>query len=76
MSNMPSIHKQKVSLQLDNEIIVALDKKAKEDDTSRNDVANYLLGHELQRIIKSFSPADKAKVAAFERKNMEARNAK
>lgn len=76
MSNMPSIHKQKVSLQLDNEIIVALDKKAKEDDTSRNDVANYLLGYELNRIIKGFSPADRAKVAAFERKNLEARNAK
>ena len=76
MSNMQSIYKKRVSLLLDNEVVVALDKKAEDDNTSRNDVANYLLGHELQRIIKNFSPADKAKIAEFERKNLEARNAK
>lgn len=75
MGNMPSIYKQKVSLQLDNEVIVALDKKAEADKTSRNAVANYLLTDKLEAIIKAFTPADKAKVAAMEQKNKEARNA-
>lgn len=75
MGNMPSIYKQKVSLQLDNEVIVALDKKAEADKTSRNAVANYLLTDKLEAIIKAFTPADKSKVAAMEQKNKEARNA-
>lgn len=75
MGNMPSIYKQKVSLQLDNEVIVALDKKAADDKTSRNAVANYLLTDKLEAIIKAFTPADKAKVAAMEKKNKESRNA-
>ena len=62
MGNMPSIYKQKVSLQLDNEVIVALDKKAEIDKTSRNAVANYLLTDKLEAIINAFTPADKAKV--------------
>lgn len=76
MANAPSIHKQKVSLQLDNEVIVALDRKAVADKTSRNAVANYLLTDKLQAIIKNFSVADRAKVAEMERKNKEARNAR
>ena len=76
MSNKPSIYKQKVSLQLDNEVIVALDKKASADGTSRNAVANYLLTDRLQTIIDSFTPADKARVASMEKKNKEARNAR
>ena len=75
MGNMPSIYKQKVSLQLDNEVIVALDKKAEADKTSRNAVANYLLTDKLEAIIKAFTSEDKAKVAAMEKKNKEARNA-
>lgn len=75
MANTPSIYKQKVSLQLDNEVIVALDKKAEEDKTSRNAVANYLLTDKLEAIIKAFTPADKAKVTEMEKKNKEARNA-
>lgn len=73
---MPNILKTKVSLQLDNEVIVALDKKAEDDGTSRNAVANYYLSHELQRIIKSFTKKEKDKLEAMERKNKEARNAK
>jgi len=76
MSNMPSIKKTKVSLQLDNTVIVALDTKAEQDGTSRNSVANYYLSHELERIIKHFSPEQKAKVADMEKRNMEARNGK
>ena len=76
MANTPSIHKQKVSLQLDNEVVVALDRKAVADKTSRNAVANYLLTDKLQAIIKNFSVADRAKVAEMERKNKEARNAR
>ena len=76
MANAPSIYKQKVSLQLDNEVIVALDKKAEEDKTSRNAVANYLLTDKLEAIIKAFTPADKARVANMEKKNKEARNAR
>ena len=76
MANTPSIYKQKVSLQLDNEVIVALDKKAEDDKTSRNAVANYLLTDKLEAIIKTFTPADKAKVKAMEKKNREARNAR
>lgn len=76
MSNMPSVKKTKVSLQLDNDVIVALDTKAKEDGTSRNSVANYYLSHELDRIIKQFTPEQKAKVAEMERKNLEVRNGK
>ena len=76
MSNQPSIFKTKVSLQLDNEVIVALDKKAEEDGTSRNAVANYYLENELQRIIDTFTDADRAKVVAMEQKNKEARNGK
>ena len=75
MSNKPSIYKQKVSLQLDNEVIVALDKKADADKTSRNAVANYLLTDKLQAIIDGFTPEDKRKIAAMEKKNKEARNA-
>lgn len=75
MGNMPSIYKQKVSLQLDNEVIVALDKKAEADKTSRNAVANYLLTDKLEAIIKAFTSEDKAKVVAMEKKNKEARNA-
>ncbi len=73
MANMPSIKKTKVSLQLDNDVIVALDAKAEQDGTSRNAVANYYLSHELERIISHFTPEQKAKVAEMERKNMEAR---
>lgn len=76
MANRPSIYKTKVSLQLDNDVIIALDHKAKEDGTSRNAVANYYLAHELQRIIDHFSAEDKAKVEAMELKNKEARNGK
>lgn len=76
MSNMPSIKKTKVSLQLDNDVIVALDAKAEEDGTSRNSVANYFLSHELDRIIKHFTPEQKARVAEMMKKNMEARNGK
>ena len=73
MANMPSIKKTKVSLQLDNDVIVALDAKAEQDGTSRNAVAIYYLSHELERIINSSTPEQKAKVAKMERKNMEAR---
>ena len=76
MANMPNVLKTKVSLQLDNEVIVALDKKAEDDGTSRNAVANYYLSHELQRIIKSFTKKENDKLAAMERKNKEARNAR
>ena len=76
MANKPSVYKQKVSLQLDNEVIVALDKKADADGTSRNAVANYLLTDKLEAIIGAFTKADKAKVEAMERKNKEARNAR
>lgn len=76
MSNKPSIYKQKVSLQLDNEVIVALDKKAAADKTSRNAVANYLLTDKLQEIINNFTPEDKRKVEAKEKQNKEARNAR
>lgn len=76
MSNMPSIKKTKVSLQLDNDIIVALDVKAEQDGTSRNSVANYYLAHELERIISRFTPEQKAKVREMEKRNLEARNGK
>lgn len=75
MANQPSIFKTKVSLQLDNDVIVALDKKAEMDKTSRNAVANYFLADKLQNIIDNFSAEDKAKVEAMELKNKEARNA-
>ena len=74
MSNMPSIKKTKVSLQLDNDVIVALDVKAEQDGTSRNAVANYYLSTELDRIIRHFTPEQKERLAAMERKNMEARH--
>lgn len=74
MSNMPSIKKTKVSLQLDNDVIVALDVKAEQDGTSRNAVANYYLSTELDRIISHFTPEQKAKLAVMEKKNMEARH--
>lgn len=76
MADMPSIYKRKVSLQLDNDVIVALDSKAETDGTSRNAVANYLLSHSLQFMIDHFTPEQKAKVARMERENKEARNAK
>lgn len=76
MSNMPSIKKTKVSLQLDNDVIVALDVKAEQDRTSRNSVANYFLAHELDRIISRFTPEQKAKVREMEKRNLEARNGK
>ena len=74
MANAPSIYKRKVSLQLDNEVIVALDKKAAEDKTSRNAVANYLLSDKLEAIIKGFTSEDKARVEQMENENKEARN--
>ena len=74
MANAPSIYKRKVSLQLDNEVIVALDKKAAEDKTSRNAVANYLLSDKLEAIIKEFTSEDKARVEQMENENKEARN--
>ena len=74
MANQPSIYKTKVSLQLDNEVVVALDIKAEQDNTSRNAVANYYLAYELQKIIDNFSAEDKAKVEAMEIKNKESRN--
>lgn len=76
MSNMPSIKKTKVSLQLDNDVIVTLDVKAEQDRTSRNSVANYFLAHELDRIISRFTPEQKAKVREMEKRNLEARNGK
>lgn len=76
MANAPSIYKRKVSLQLDNEVIVALDVKAEQDGTSRNAVANYLLTDKLTAIIKAFSPTAKARVAQMEKENKEARDAK
>ncbi|MBR4523671.1 MAG: hypothetical protein IKO64_05505 [Kiritimatiellae bacterium] len=76
MANTPSIYKQKVSLQLDNEVVVALDLKAEADGTSRNAVANYYLSHDLAHIINSFKKADKDRVAALAKKNLEARRAK
>lgn len=76
MANAPSIYKRKVSLQLDNEVIVALDVKAEQDGTSRNAVANYLLTDKLTAIIDAFSPAAKARVKQMEKENKEARNAK
>ncbi len=76
MSNMPSIKKTKVSLQLDNDIIVALDAKAEQDGTSRNSVANYFLAHALDRIIGRFTSEQKAKVREMEKRNIEARNGK
>ena len=74
MANMPSIRKTNVSLQLDNDVIVALDVKAEKDKTSRNAVANYILSFQLQEIIKSFTPSQKAKLREMEEKNKEARN--
>lgn len=74
MASMPSIYKTKVSLQLDNDVIVALDHKAEEDGTSRNAVANYYLSNELQRIIDNFSPDELKRLEEMERKNMEKRN--
>lgn len=74
MSNMPSIKKTKVSLQLDNEVIVALDAQAARDNTSRNAVANYYLSHDLEMIIRNFSAVQKAKLREMELKNLEARN--
>lgn len=76
MSNMPSIRKTKVSLQLDNDVIVALDVKAERDKTSRNAVANYILSYQLQEIVKSFTPSQKAQLRKMEEKNKEARNAR
>ena len=76
MANTPSIYKRKVSLQLDNEVIVALDVKAEQDGTSRNAVANYLLTDKLTAIINAFSPSAKARVKQMEKENKEARDAK
>ena len=76
MGNMPSIYKTKVSLQLDNEVIVALDAKAEADGTSRNSVANYLLESSLSSIIKSFSEKQKSAISNMEKKNREARHAR
>ena len=76
MGNMPSIYKTKVSLQLDNEVIVALDTKAEADGTSRNSVANYLLESSLSSIIKAFSQKQKNTISQMEKKNKEARHAK
>ena len=76
MGDMPSIFKRKVSLQLDNEVIVVLDKKAADDNTSRNAVANYLLSSALQQIIDNFSDEDKAAVLKYENENLAARVAK
>lgn len=73
MSNMPSVKKTKVSLLLDNDVIVALDAKAKQDGISRNSAANHYLARELSRIISRFTPGQRAKVAEMEKKNMEAR---
>ena len=58
---------------LDNEVIVALDSKAQADQTSRNNVANYLLGSSLSNIIKNFSLADKRKLEKMRRENWEVR---
>lgn len=76
MANMPSIHKSRLSLLLDNEIIVALDKKATADKTSRNNVANYLLHDKLEAIVKTFSKADKQQLEQMRKKNWEARYGK
>ena len=76
MANMPSVNKSRLSLLLDNEIIVALDKKAEDDKTSRNSVANYLLGDRLEGVIKNFSKEDKQKLEQMRKQNWEARYGK
>lgn len=60
MSNMLSIYKRKVSLALKIETIARLDAKAKADDSTRNEVAEYILASALARI--KLSDAEQAGV--------------
>ena len=76
MGDMPSIYKTRKTLLLNNEVIVALDRWAMRDGTSRNAVANYLLTAALQKTIDQFCDEDKAKVEQMELDNMNARKIK
>lgn len=76
MGDMPSIYKTRKTLLLNNEVIVALDRWAARDGTSRNAVANYLLTAALQKTIDEFSDEDKAKVEQMEIDNVNARKNK
>lgn len=53
MANMLSIYKRRVSLALKIDTIARLDAKAEADNTSRNDVAEYLLAASLSKIALS-----------------------
>jgi len=50
MANALSIYKRKVSLALKIETIARIDKKADQDNSSRNEVAEYLLSSALSRL--------------------------
>ena len=50
MSNMLSIYKRKVSLALKIDTIARLDAKAKADDSTRNEVAEYILASALAKV--------------------------
>ena len=76
MGDMPSIYKTRKTLLLNNDVIVALDRLAARDGTSRNAVANYLLSSALEKTIEQFSDEDKARVKRMEIENAIARERK
>lgn len=71
MANMLSIYKRRVSLALKIDTIARLDAKAEADNTSRNDVAEYLLAASLSKIM--LSKEAQAKVQAEIDANRKAR---
>lgn len=71
MANMLSIYKRRVSLALKIETIARLDEKAAADNTSRNDVAEYLLAASLAKI--ELSKEAQAKVKAQIEENRKSR---
>jgi hypothetical protein len=68
---MLSIYKRRVSLALKIDTIARLDAKAEADNTSRNDVAEYLLSASLSKIM--LSEEAQAKVQAEIDANRKAR---
>jgi hypothetical protein len=73
MANMPSIDRMYLGVRVSNETFVALEKVAKEANTTHTEVARSVLESEMTRIVNLFSDEDKAAVAALKRRNAQRR---
>jgi len=71
MANMLSPYRRQIGLALKIETIAKLDKRAREDGSSRNEVAEYYLASALAKL--ELSPDERARVDAEIKANIEKR---